>query len=203
MITRDFTGLAEAVKGWLHRTNPTLVAQIPTFIMLAESRIYRKLRVRGMETSFEITASGGTAPLPERYAELKHLRIDGRRPLERKSATWIYDQYPSSAAGGTPAYFARDREQLIFGPPPTDGLVLKGTYYRRPEPLSEDEPTNWFTENAFDLLMFAALCEAAPYMVNDARIPVWEAKFAALLDDIQTEDDDEASSGPGLSLAIR
>lgn len=203
MTTRDFSGLCEAIKGWLHRTNPTLVAQIPTFLMLAESRIYRKLRVRGMETAFEVTTSGGTAALPERYAGLKHLRIDGRRPLERKSAAWIYDQHPATAGGGTPAYFARDREELIFGPAPVDGLVLKGTYYRLPEPLGEAQPTNWFAENAFDLLMFGALCEAAPYMANDARIPIWEAKFGALLADIQTESDDEESSGPGLSLSIR
>jgi hypothetical protein len=75
-------------------------------------------------------------------------------------------------------------------------------YYARPVPLGADNPTNWFTENAQDLLMFGALCEAAPYMANDARIPVWEAKFGALMDDLGAEDDSEATSGPALSLSI-
>lgn len=201
MITRDYDGLVAAVAGWMHK--PGLVGSIPSFVMLAESRIYRKLRVRGMEASLEVTVQNGAAPLPDRYVELKHIRVDGQRPLERKSPEWIYAQYPSGAAAGTPQYVARDGNTLIFGPAPADGLVLKGMYYARPLPLAEDAPTNWFTENAIDLLMFAALCEAAPYMVNDARIPVWEAKFAALLDDLQQEDDSEASSGPALSLSIR
>jgi len=200
MITRDYDGLVDAIAGWLHK--PGLLPQIPTFIMLAESRIYRKLRVRGMESAFEVTVAGGTAPLPERYVELKHIRADGQRPLARKSPAWIYEQYPIGAAGGAPQFFARDGEALIFGPAPSNGLKLKGMYYKRPTPLGDENPSNWFTENAFDLLMFGALCEAAPYMANDARIQVWEAKFGSLLDDMGTEDDNEATSGPALSLSI-
>lgn len=200
MTTRDFTGLVDSVASWLHRSN--LAGQIPVFIMLAESRIYRKLRVQAMESVFTVTASGGTAPLPDRYVEMKHIRIDGQQPLTRKAPSWIYDQYPTSSTGGQLRHFGRDRDALIFGPAPTDGAVLIGTYYRRPEALGEDNPSNWFTENAFDLLMFGALCEAAPYTANDARIAVWEAKYQSLLFDTQTEDDNEATSGPALSLSI-
>lgn len=202
MTTRDYDGLKTEVADWLHRSNnATIVAKVPMLIALGEDRIYRDLRVRAMEASFEGTTAAGVVALPLRYVGLKHARIDGYPPLGRKPASWIYEKYSIRSGGGQPAYVARDGESLIFGPNPSDGVTVKGMYYQRLASLSADNTTNWFTENAFGLLLFATLSEAAPYLVNDARIPVWEGKYAALRDQIQAEDDAEGSSGT-LSLSM-
>jgi hypothetical protein len=47
------------------------------------------------------------------------------------------------------------------------------------------------------LLLYAALTEAAPYLKNDIRIPVWQAKFSESLGQVQGESDrEELSGGP-------
>jgi hypothetical protein len=49
----------------------------------------------------------------------------------------------------------------------------------------------------------ASVCEAAPWMANDERIPVWERRYALLVDQIQRQDDTEEFSGSPLSMTAR
>jgi hypothetical protein len=45
------------------------------------------------------------------------------------------------------------------------------------------------------LWLYGALLEAAPYLKDDKRIGIWEAKFAQLFMLVQKENDDEFLSG--------
>lgn len=51
------------------------------------------------------------------------------------------------------------------------------TYYKKEAALSDSNATNWYLANTPDLLMFAALMNAAPFLVNDERIPTWKAFY--------------------------
>lgn len=196
---RDYAWLKAAVARWLHRSD--LTEQVADFIALAEARMYRELRIRAMESALTGTTTDAALALPSDYVELKHARVDGYAPLERKPIGWLHETYPQGCSG-TPRYFATDADSLILMPEPADGTAITGTYYARLADLSDDNPDNWFTINAPDLLLFAALCEAAPFIQNDARIVVWESKYAALKDAIQAEDRKEAHSGSALTLSF-
>lgn len=49
MPITNYTELQSAIQRWLDNSNPNLVAEIPTFIALAEARFQSNLRVREME----------------------------------------------------------------------------------------------------------------------------------------------------------
>ena len=91
--------------------------------------------------------------------------------------------------------FAREGETLIFGPYPDSAYTIKGRYYKKLDALSDSNTTNWFITNAPDLLRYAALCEAAPYIQNDARINVFESKYQMAKERIKRTDRMEATSG--------
>lgn len=198
MSISTYAELQTAVENWLSRAD--LDSLIPDFITLGETRIFRKLRVKEMETSFSTTITSGTISLPTSYVDLKFSYVDGDSSqwLERKPARWIYENYPTRSSDGKPKFIAREGDTFIFGPYPDSGYTIKGSYYKNIGPVSSSAHSV-FTNNP-DLYLFAALCEAAPYIKNDKRIPLWEAKFSSALAQAQEKSEKEEYSGSTLRM---
>ena len=196
----DYASLQTAIATTLHRND--LTALIPVFIADAEERIYNDIRIQAMEASYSQAISSGVVTIPAGFLEWKFLYVDGSsaHKLTRKSAEWIYTNYPTRAAEGTPVFFAREGGSLIFGPYPTDGLIVKGLYYKRLPALSDSNTTNWLIENAPDLLRYAALTEAAVHTRDADAHQLFDGKTVQLVKRIQRTDDREAFSGSVLSV---
>lgn len=201
MSIASYSDLKTSIANYLHRSDLTSI--IPEFIVDAEARIARELRIKAMEASFSSAISSGTVSLPSGFLEWKYLYVDGSsaQKLERREAEWIYTNYPTRAATGKPVFFAREAETVIFGPYPDSAYTIKGIYYKRLTALSDSNTTNWFITDAPDLLRFAALCEAAPYCKNDSRVALWEAKYQAVKKMLQDTDKREAASGSSLRVS--
>ena len=194
MIT-DYATLKTSIANFLHRTD--LTDLIPEFIADAENRIYNDIRVRAMEAAYSSTTASTT--LPTGFLEWIHLYIDGdyEQKLSRRDAEWIYTRYPSSS--GKPVFFAREGDGLIFGPNPDSTYTLAGRYYKKLAALSDSNTTNWLITDAPELLRFAALAEAEPYSMNDGRAGLWESKYQAMKQRIQSTERRESRSGSLLS----
>jgi hypothetical protein len=198
MTISTFTQLSTSVSNWLHRAD--LTAVVEDFIMAGEWKINRLLRIRAMEADLSVAIASGVAALPSDYVQLKYAYISGTptQPLQRKTAQWIGENYPTRSSSGKPLYIGRQGSNFVFGPYPDSAYTVAGVYYKRLDPLSGANETNWFTANAPDLLLYAALCEAAPYLKNDIRIAVWQAKFTEALGQVQGEADREELAGGAL-----
>lgn len=201
MAIDSYSTLQTAIINRLHRADITSL--VPDFIALGEARIYRDLRVRCMEASFSSAISGGVIAVPTGYIEMKHAYIDGTPvgKLTRKNADFIYQNYPTRSADGKPKFIAREADNFIFGPYPDSAYTVNGIYYKRLTALSDSNTTNWFTANAPDILMFAALYEAADHIANDDAMVKWERRYTQVKDRIQSENDAEEFSGSPLSVS--
>jgi len=196
----SFTTIETAIANWLDRSD--LAGVIPAFIASAEARMYRDLRVAAMETAISETITAGVVAVPDGYLEMKHLYINGApvQKLQRKTAEWIYTNYPSRAADAKPLFFAREAGNFIFGPYSDSTYTVKGVYYKRLTALSVSNETNWFTTNAPDLILFAALAEAEPYLGNDPRFVLWQSKYDTVRAAVQKQDTAEEFSGSILQV---
>lgn len=206
MSISTYAELQTAVLNWLHRDDTDdLAGRVTEFIRMGELRIYRDLRIRAMEATLNSAIASGVVAVPSGYVAMKYAYLDGSpvRKLERKDAEWIHQHYTTRSAESQPMYFARDGENFIFGPYPDSAYTMKGAYYKRLDALSDSNTTNWFTTNAPDLLLFAALAEAEPYVMNDERAPMWEQKYQAVMRRVQVEDDQEEFSGSPLAATSR
>lgn len=199
----DFATLKTEVAAWLNRSD--LTNEVPGFIQLGEFRVYRDLRVRQMETALSAAISSGVLAVPSGYLEMKFAYVNGSpmRKLERKDAEWIYLNYPTRSSDGTPKFFAREATNFIFGPYPDSAYTVKGVYYKKLDALSGTNTTNWLITDAPDLILFASLCEAAPFLQDDARVPLWEKKYAQIKDRFQRNDVEEEFSGSPLAVTVR
>lgn len=195
--------LKTEVANQLNRTD--LTNDVPFFIQLAEFRIYRELRVRQMETVLNSTMSSGQIAVPSGYRSLKFAYIDCTpvQKLERKDAEWIYHNYPTRSASSKPFYIARDGGNFIFGPFPDSAYTVKGVFYKQLDLLSDSNTSNWLITDAPDLIYFAALCEAKPWLGDDERIAIWERKYEMIKQRVQLADNAEEFSGGPLAATRR
>ncbi len=199
MSLASYSDIQTAVANELHRSD--LTTYIPDWITLAESRINKSLRVRAMETTQASTIAAGVIAIPTNYIELKDAYVSSTTPyvnLERKTANWIYDKYPSRSSDNTPKFIAREGGNFIFGPYPDSNYTVTLVYYNRLAALSTG--TNSVFTSYPGIWLFGALCESAPWLKNDNRIPVWEQKFKELLAMVQDEDNDEYLSGSTMEM---
>jgi len=50
-------------------------------------------------------------------------------------------------------------------------------YYEQPALLGDNLQSNWLTEYAPDVLLYASLLEATPFLKDDERVPVWSEMY--------------------------
>lgn len=199
MALTTYSELKTAISNWTHRGDIATYAD--DLVTLAEARINREVRSTEMETAMSVTISSGVAAVPTGFLELRHAYVDGSptQKLYVKSTADIYDKYPNRASTGKPSYIAYDAGNFIFGPYPDSNYTIKGTYFKLQGPLSSAVYA-LFTTNP-DLFLFAALAESAPFLVNDKRVQLWEAKYQQIRDDVNTRSAGSRVGG-GLAMSV-
>jgi hypothetical protein len=75
-------------------------------------------------------------------------------------------------------------------------------YFAKPTALSDANTSNVFMANAADALLYGALVEAEPYLMNDARIQVWSSYYQNALDSLNVADESSAYSGVPLTMSV-
>ena len=202
MSISNYTELQTAVINWLDRED--LNARVPEFITLAEARIARKLRSRGVEErSTTVMVSGQEYyTLPTDFLEARRVKINSNpiRVLDYKTPTQITDLFPDSGTGVS-RYYTIIGEEIQLKPSPGSTDTLEIAYFTRLPPLNDSNQTNWLTANAPDLLLYGSLIEAEAYLVNDPRIQIWKGAFDESINEWNTQEDRARFSGHPLEIS--
>lgn len=205
MSISTYSELQTAITNWLDRDD-IASARVQEFITLAETRISRKLRVRGMETrDTSITTSGGTRyyTLPTDFIEARNIQIN-TNPIkrlkyltpERMDTQYNYTQ------NGEPEAFTIIGEEIQLAPVPDGTYTLEIAYYQKITALSGSNQTNWLTSNAPDLLLYGSLIEAEAYLLDDPRLPLWKSLFDESVREFNTRDSKGRHSGSSLAVSV-
>lgn len=191
MAITSFSTLKNAVADWLDRDD--IDSAITTMVALMETRLYRDLRLRFMETDLNVSVASGVAAVPSDYLELRTAYLDTTpiQELQPKTPGWIQSVYPTRSADGTPKYIARSGDNFIFGPYPDSDRTLMGVYYAKPTALSTSNETNWLTTNAPDLLLYGTLVQSAAYIGSDDRLGLWESAYSDAFNMLEAQEQRE------------
>ena len=73
-------------------------------------------------------------------------------------------------------------------------------YFASPAFLSDTNTSNAFLANTPDALLYGALLEAAPYLMDDARINTWGTMFDRAMASITRSDEQGQYSGVPLVI---
>jgi hypothetical protein len=74
-------------------------------------------------------------------------------------------------------------------------------YYAKPTLLSDANTSNVFLANCPDALLYAALGEAEPYLMNDARLQVWASLYDRSIASISNSDQASEYSGQPMAMS--
>ena len=203
MAITDYSSLQTTVANYLARTD--LTAQIPDFIRLAETRMRRELRIRQMMKSATTTTTGGdaTVALPSDFLEVRDLIIQTNpvRVITYVSPS-VFSRNTRSTESGYPTDYTILATEFKFAPIPDSTYTVEILYYAAPEYLSDTNTSNVFLAVCPDLLLYGALIEAEPYLMNDARLQVWAGMYQKGVDALTTSDEQAQYSGVPLAMTL-
>ena len=202
MSLDSYSALKATISSYLARSD--LDAVIPDFIRLAEVRLQRDLRIRQMLTVAQASTTGGVATvgLPSDYLEMRDIHVVANpvRTLSYEAPNSFY-RNTRSMESGVPNSYTVLADDMQFAPMPDAAYVLQMLYYVKPPLLSDSNPSNTFLANAPDALLYGALGEAEPYLMNDARLSVWAALYDRAVNSISVSDQAGEYSGQPISMS--
>jgi hypothetical protein len=201
MSITNYSDLQSTIASYLARTD--LTAQIPNFIQLAETRLRRDLRIRQMLKVATTTtvASDSTVELPSDFLQMRdlHLNTSPIQTIEYISPSNFYRNTWSGTIG-MPRQYTVLAQEFQFAPIPDSNYTLQMMYYAAPPFLSNTNTSNVFLANCPDLLLYGALGEAEPYLMNDARLQTWANMYDRGLSALTVSDDQGEYGGSPLSI---
>lgn len=193
--------IKDAVAAYAHRDN--LEALMPTFLELAEQRIYAgasegdvsPLRLSSMMT----VVNPASSTLPADFLEMKRVSVvispTYKKPLDFKPLENMGEQ---ELASGSPSFFSLRGNSLVFSPSFSQNVEI--TYYAKFPALVNDTDSNWLTNNASSVYISAMLVEVGYYTVDPDMTARELSRFASVMNSLQAQDDGNKHSGAQLRI---
>jgi len=201
MSFTNYSDLKTTVANYLARND--LTTQIPDFIRLAEIRMRRELRIRQMLKSVTTSTTNGdsTVQLPADFLEVRDMIITGNpaRPLSYSSPS-AFSRNARTTILGYPSDYTILASEFQLAPIPDSNYTVKLLYFAAPTLLSDSNSSNEFLANVPDMLLYASLIEAEPYLMNDARLGTWVSMYERASASVTKSDEGGQYSGVPLSI---
>lgn len=189
--TTTFTTLKEDIRRYLERgftlaSDQLVYEQIPRLINLAERRIARELKVEGLINVLTGAMQPGLAvyPKPDRWRSTVSFNFgtgdqnSEYNQLFPRSYEYVRSYWPNRTETDVPLFYAEyDYNNWIVAPTPDQAYPFEVLVYQLLPLLDDTNQTNWLTDYAPQVLLYASLLEATPFLKNDERIPVWQQMY--------------------------
>ena len=203
MSFATYSDLQTSIANYLARSDLTSI--IPDFITLAENRLRRELRIRQMLKSVTTAtvASDATVELPSDFLEIRDFVVmtNPIQPLSYSSPSSLSND-PRTSEVGVPKSYTILASEFQVAPAPDGIYTLKMLYFAAPAYLSGANTSNVFLNVAPDGLLYGALVEAEPYLMNDARINTWGSMYDRAITSLTKSDEEGQYSGVPLAMKL-
>ncbi len=189
-----YNSLLADVAMYAERNDRPFIDQVPRFVMLAENRIASQTRGLGLlkivtgafEPGQDVVAK------PARWRETGTFMVRDEEAsatfLKSRSYTFCRSFAPNVASTGLPQYYADyGYEHFLVAAKPDQAYNFELAYFERPLPLDETTQTNWTTQYAPQLLLYATLLEAQPFLKLDQRATEFKGLYDLARQDLLEE----------------
>ena len=186
MAINSYLNLRAAISGFAKRGD--IESEIDTFISLAESDIWQRLRIKEMDTRAIATTSTATRfiPLPENFLEMRKLVLfSGSQsyPLQYVTPESI-DILPSNHI---PSDYTIT-SQVEFNCRPAGNYTADMQYFRVLPPLSLDNQTNSILTLYPMVYLYGSLMHFGNWSLNDELTLKYANLFKAAIDQANRND---------------
>lgn len=184
MALSNMTELIASVITKLNR--PDLQDSVPDMILEVEARLRRRLRSKNITRGTLLTTDPSGTPLPPDVKELQFATLAGRGALDIVSPAGYADLLEQNTVPGLPKYVCQIGDTLFFVPAPDQAYTVTIIYEPDVPPLATTEGgTNWVLAQHPDIYTYGIAVEAAPYLRDDVRVQMYDARFQQALDELE------------------
>lgn len=180
----NYATLLTTVQQYVENYETSFVDSIPTFVQLAEERIYNSMQLPATRTNVTGSLTSGNKYLtlpPDWLSTFSVAVIDGttgqQSYLLNKDVDFIREAFPYPATTGQPTHYAIfDQNTLIVGPTPDASYGIELHYYAYPQSIVT-AGTSWLGDNFESVLLYGTLREAYVNMKGEDSL---QQKYEAL-----------------------
>ena len=190
----NYAALVDAIQSYTQNYESDFVANIPTFVTQAETRIYNTVQIPALRKNVTGLTTNGNKYLscPSDFLSVFSMAvIDGVGDYEyllNKDVNFLRAAYPSASDTGLPKYYAlfgptvtnntiTDELSFILAPMPDAAYSVELHYYYYPESIV-DAGTSWLGDNYDPVLLYGSLIEAYIFMKGEAdMMTAYEKKY--------------------------
>jgi hypothetical protein len=178
----NYATLTTLVQQYCESTETSFVANIPTFVGLAEERIYNSVQIPAIRRNQigTLSINNKYLTLPSDWLATFSLTVidpttNAQEFLLDKDVNFIREAYPKATDTGQPAHYAifgpnsalPNELTFILGPTPDVQYGTELHYYYYPESIVTAQ-TTWLGDNFDSALLNGTLIEAIRYMKGEA-----------------------------------
>ena len=171
----NYSQLSTLIQDYCESTEQSFVANIPTFVQLAEERIYNSVQIPAIRKNVTgtMTINFQYFSLPSDWLSTFSLAVIDPTTGEyeyllNKDVNFIRASYPPPNSYGKPQYYAIwNNSSMILGPTPDLAYTAELHYYYYP-PSIVTNSTSWLGDNFENVLLYGSLREAYTYLKGEA-----------------------------------
>jgi len=166
-------------RGFTAESDEIVYEQLPRLITLGARRIAREIKIEGFIRAVTTNLVAGVSVYrkPDRWRDTISMTVGGS-PIFARAYEYCRSYWPDETQLSAPQFYADyDYQHWLIAPTPSVSNQLEILYYEQPAFLGEDNQTNYLTEYAPDVLLYATLLEATPFLKNDERIQTWQGMY--------------------------
>ena len=183
----NYSQLSTLIQDYCESTEQSFVANIPTFVEVAEQRIYNTVQLPALRKNVtgSMTSGNQYMSLPSDWLSTFSIAVVGGGVYEyliNKDVNFIRASYPTAATQGVPKYYAIfDNNFMILGPTPDSAYTAELHYYYYP-PSIVTAGTSWLGDNFDSVLLYGSLREAYTYLKGEGdMMQNYEQKYQEAL----------------------
>jgi hypothetical protein len=185
----NYSQLSTLIQEYCESTEQSFVANIPTFVQLAEERIYNSVQIPAIRknSTASMTIGNKYMSLPSDWLSTFSLAVFNPSNNEytyllNKDVNFIRQAYPDADDLGRPDYYAIwDANTMILGPAPDIAYTAELHYYYYPDSIVTAS-TSWLGTNFETVLLYGSLREAYTYLKGEQdMMNYYEQKYQEAL----------------------
>jgi|SRR5215813_1218453 len=197
-MAMTFNSLSAQILSYLIRSDADTIAQIPNFISQAEQRICRESKNIGLEVYVTSAFLVGNPVItkPGRWRRSLSLNFgtgvgnNTRNQLALRKYEFLRNYWPDATKTAPPQFYCDyGYSHLLVAPTPDQAYPFEYSYLELPDPITVNNQTNWITNYAPDVFLYASLLEAVPFLQNDERVPLWQNMYQKGIESLNSQDD--------------
>ncbi len=185
----NYAQLTQLIQDYCESTEQSFVANIPTFVQVAEQRIYNTVQLPALRKNVTGSMSNGNQymSLPTDWLSTFSIAVldtvtNEYEYLLNKDVNFIRASYPFPATSGKPKYYAIfDNTTMLLGPTPNANYTAELHYYYYPVSIVT-AGTSWLGNNFDSVLLYGSLREAYTYLKGEGdMMQNYEQKYQEAL----------------------